>query len=65
MEKIHVKLATYVVIDEEQFYIGESAKADYCGEELQELMDTEYTTETVQQEDPEITLVYTTFISCY
>ena len=56
---------TYVVIDGEQFYTGESVKAEYCGEELQELMDTEYTVETVQQEDPDITFVYTTFISCY
>ena len=56
---------TYLVIDGEQFYINGSAKADYCGEELQEMIDLDYTTETVVQEETDSVLEYTTFITCY
>ena len=56
---------TYIVIDGEQFYNDDTEKMDYCGEDLQEMMDIEYTTDTIYQEEPEAVIVYTTFISCY
>lgn len=56
---------TYLVIDEEQHYLEGVIKNDYCGEELDELMNTEYTVDSVYNEETEITFVYTTFITCY
>tara|TARA_B100000780_G_scaffold240658_1_gene182857 strand:+ start:2244 stop:2381 length:138 start_codon:yes stop_codon:yes gene_type:complete len=42
-----------------------SVKADYCGEDLQEMIDLDYTTETIVDEETETTNEYTTFITCY
>jgi len=56
---------TYLVIDGEHFFVSGSEKVDYCGEELQEMIDLDYTTETVIQEETEIVMEYTTFITCY
>ena len=56
---------TYLVIDGEEIYMSGSVKEDYCGEDLQEMIDLDYTTETIVDEENETTNEYTTFITCY
>lgn len=56
---------TYLVIDGEEFHEPGTVKEDFCGEELQEMIDLDYTTETIVQEETETEMVYTTFITCY
>jgi len=56
---------TYYVIEGGQLYMLESVKEDYCGEELQEMIDLDYTTETVDQGVSGTIVELTTFITCY
>lgn len=56
---------TYVAIDGELTILPGSEKNDYCGDELQEMIDLDYTTETVVLGETEIEMEYTTFITCY
>ena len=68
MERILVKLvffSTYVVINEYQFFEVDSVNSEYCGEELQELIDIEYTVDTIINEETQDEIVTTTYISCY
>ncbi|MFQ3269624.1 MAG: hypothetical protein ACI9B2_001437 [Flavobacteriales bacterium] len=56
---------TYVVINEDQFFEVDSVNSEYCGEELQELIDFEYTVDTLINEETQDEMVTTTYISCY
>jgi len=56
---------TYYIIEGGQVYMLESVKEDYCGEELQEMIDLDYTTGTMEYGVSENTVEFTTFITCY
>ena len=54
-----------MVINEYQFFEVDSVNSEYCGEELQELIDIEYTVDTIINEETQDEMVTTTYISCY
>lgn len=59
------EFTTYVVVEGGQVIMLESVKTDYCGEELQEMIDLDYTTGTMEYGVSENTVEYSTFIICY
>ena len=56
---------TYVVVNEVQLNSIEPEKLTYCGKELQELIDIEYTVDTLIDEETQDIIVSTTYITCY
>jgi hypothetical protein len=56
---------SYVVVNEEQLSMLEPENSKYCGEELQELIDIEFTVDTLIEEESQDVIVSTTYITCY